>query len=53
MPEPDEAPLSEVVAEVIAAWDMVVREAKVRFPHATDEDLAKIASGAMHYALHG
>lgn len=49
----DDMPISEVAAEVIRAWDMVMREAKVRFPHASDEELSKITTGAMHFALHG
>jgi len=44
-------PASEVLREVMGAWDRVMAAAKQHFPKANDEQLYRIAKGAMDRAV--
>lgn len=39
------------LAEMMAAWDKIMTAARAQFPNASEDELFKIASGAMRHAL--
>jgi len=42
---------SQVLRELMNAWDSIVASARKRFPNATEEEIYQIASSAMKRAL--
>ncbi len=44
-------PASEVLGEVMGAWNRVMAAAKQHFPRANEEQLYRIAKGAMDWAV--